>query len=222
MRRPGCSSLALMPPTTGNDPPDWLGGCGTLARVQRQHDIAIRVQMIHGQLDAPVTTRSGDVDLCYGFAFGNANAQGVRQDAFDRDGLHQWDHLQVPLNPHEIERQQILLRLDPRPAPQLVHRDNAVGLHVNLLDGERFVLIDQAVERPFAGAVKQIQAKDGREDGPQAYRGHARPCGADLAGAQFHVQHLLAAQPPVLWFTFKPHLLFRFSARSTIRWQSSA
>ena len=152
---------------------------GALARVQRQHDPTVRVQLIHGQLNAPVRTRPGDVDLRDRFAFGNANAQGVGQDAFDRDGLDQGDQFQVPLHAREIERQQVLLGLDSRPAAQLVHGDNAVGLHVDFLDGERFVFIDQPVERPFAGAIEQIQAKDGRKDGAQADRA---PCASARRG----------------------------------------
>ena len=130
------------------------------------------------------------------------------QNSFDGDGLHQRNQLQVPLHPRQIESQQILLGPDSGPAAQLVQRDNAVGLHFDFLDGKCFVSIDQTVERPITGAVEQVQPKASREDSPHADRGQARPRGANLAGAQFHVQHLLASQSPILWFTLKPHSSF--------------
>src|ERR1019366_1083079 len=182
--------------------------CGALSRVQRQHDMTFRVELIYGELDPPVLTRTWDIDLRYRFTFCNPNVQGAGENAFDRDGLHEGNQLEVPLDARKIERQQILLWLDSCPTAKLVHRDNAVGLDVNLLDGECLVFIDTPAEDPFSGAIEQIEAKDGCKHGTQADRADARPRGADLAGTQLHVQHLLAAKSPVLWFTFEPHSAF--------------
>src|SRR5207302_7095459 len=108
---------------------------------------------------AAAWARARDVDLRDWLPFGDAQAQGVRQDAFDRDGLDEGDHLEVPFHSRQVESEEILLRLDSGPAPQLRERDNAVGLDVQILDGESLVLIDQPVPRPFAGAPEQVCAE---------------------------------------------------------------
>ena len=69
------------------------------------------------------------------------------------------------------------------------------------------IFINEFVQRPFARAPEQIKAehraerhaqRDGRQ--PRARRAH-------LVGAQFHVEHMPAVQPPVFLFAFKPHLI---------------
>ena len=90
------------------------------------------------------------------------------QDALDRDGTNGRNQFQIPFHRRQIERQQVLPRLDARPAAQLVRRNDAVGLHVDLLDGELRIFIDQTVERPVARAPEQIQPEDRRERDAEA------------------------------------------------------
>ena len=137
------------------------------ARIQRLHHIAVRVQLKHRHGDAARRVGARDVHLRHRVALGHADFQRARQDALDGNGINRRNQFQIPLHRRQIERDQIVAGLHARPAAQLVRRNHAVGLHLNVLDGELGVFIDELVQRPLARAPEQIKAEHRAEQDAQ-------------------------------------------------------
>src|SRR5205807_1033112 len=116
-----------------------------------------------------------------------------------------------------------------RPMAQLIRGNDAIGLHLHLLDRKRFIFVNEFIEREFAETPERIETEHRAEANAQRDDDAARPGSAHLARTQFHVEHSHAAHPPIRHFSFPPkhnQLLVVIglcrSARSIIFWQSSA
>ena len=176
-------------------------------RIQRLHHIAVRVELKHRHRDAAGRIGARDVHLRHRIALRHVDFQRARQDALDGDGTDRRNQLQIPLHRRQIERNQIVAELHPRPPAQLLQRNHAVGFHLNVLDGKLGVFIDEFVQRPLARAPEQIKTEHRAEQDARRQRRQPRARRAHLVGTQFHVQNVPAMQPPVFMFAPKPHKL---------------
>ena len=136
-----------------------VGGCAGLPG-QWLNDVAAFIEIIRNHHHTPTGLKLGQFDPGNRFALGHAHSQGVRQHAFDRGGFNHRRKFNVPFDPRQIERQQIVPRLDARPLAQLRNWNRAVGLNVEVANRERFVLENELVKRPDASAPEQIKGGD--------------------------------------------------------------
>ena len=160
----------------------------------------------------PARVGARHVHLRHRFAFGHADLQRARQDALDRNGIDQRNQFQIAFHRRQIERHQIVAGLHARPPAQLVRRNHAVGLHVNVLDGELGIFINELVERPFARAPEQIKTEDraeqdaerhappaacaSRAPGRNAVSRRARDCGSIAGFSCSRLNHMFPIHNP--------------------------
>jgi hypothetical protein len=87
----------------------------------------------------------------------------------------------------------------------LIGGKNAIGLQIEVAQSEGRILINQPVHHPSAAAPNdKYQQRDAKHYTSNQHA-KARPSGAHLAGAQLHVEHILAAKTTVLLFAAKEH-----------------
>jgi hypothetical protein len=177
-----------------------------LPGIERKHHASFGIDLENHEIESTAGAGSGHAGLRGGFAFGDLDAKCARQNAFHRSGFNHGDEFQIAFHAGEIECQEVVSRFDPAPTPKLVGGNHAVGHHVDLLDGEGFVVIDEPVERPFARLPQTIKAQNGSEaDGERDAR-EPCPSGPEAARSEFHVEHILSAGcSPVSCFMFEPH-----------------
>ncbi len=206
MRRPGCN-MKIIQPANHRQLGIHLGQRHrTHPRVQRLHHHAVGVQLIHGNGDAIGAVGARHVHLRDRLALGHPDFQEVRQHALDRNRINDRDHFQIALHRAQIERDEVGAGLDAGPAPQLFRGDLAVGLRVNLLDGEILVFIDERVQPQLADLPKQVQAEESAEHHQEGNARQPHAVRPQVVRAQFHLQHMVPVQPPIsAWFAFKPH-----------------
>ena len=114
-------------------------------RVQRAHDVTLLVKVIDGLVGRAVRADKGDDGLRHRVAFVDGQFKGVGQDALDGHELDGRLPFQVAFDAHQIQRHQVFARLGPGPGADGFGGQDAIGLHVNLLDGEGVVFVDRAV-----------------------------------------------------------------------------
>src|SRR6266478_6440048 len=107
--------------------------------IQREHDKSIGIELECGGLDPSAGALAWNVDLRDWFPFYHPDPQGPRQHAFDRNGLDQRDKLEIPFYLRQIQCEQVLVRPQASPTTELVDGNHAVGLHIEVLNGEGFV-----------------------------------------------------------------------------------
>ena len=158
-------------------------------------------------------------------ALGHGNPQRARQHALDGDSGNRGIHFQVPLDTHQIQRQQILPGPHHGPAPDDRRRDHPVGADFHMLDGKGGILVHRVVQEPPAAAPEKQDEQGQGQEACQPRPGRAPARHAHLPGAQLDVEHelALARNGGCDWDGASGTYYFRGdrrSARSIMRWQS--
>ena len=178
-------------------------------RIQRLHHKAVQSQLKHGKRDSARTASVvGTFTCATGIAFLHPDLQRARQHALDGDRIDRRNRVRGCVSPMP-GRARSGLRPASRSSSGAIVPARSRHPSAPRCSGWRMWNFHKRTcptpIRPCATTDKarnraeRHAQRDGRQ--PRARRPH-------LVGAQLHVEHMPAIQPPVFWFTLKPHKKF--------------
>src|SRR3954465_4517080 len=98
-----------------------------------------------------------------------------------------WYQLEVAANPRQIQGKQIIIILYAGPASELFESNHAIGPHIQMMNGECGVFINELAQHPISTSPKKEQ---GRKHCAGNRQGHSQSSQANappLRRAQFYV-----------------------------------
>ena len=178
---------------------------GALLGLKREHHTTSGIEQINAAEISAARAELGEFVLRNRLPLGDANSQCMREDPFDIDRFNGRHQFQIAFDAREIERQQIVLQSHTSPPAQLLDRDDAVGLHVQLVNGKSRVFGEEAPNEPFPSSPGGKQSKKNRTSTAEQQGELAQPALAAMRRAQLNIENMIALEAAVLGFALRPH-----------------
>src|SRR5438034_1021866 len=129
----------------------------------------------------------------------------MRQDPLDVGGFDGGNQFEIAFDPGEIQREQIIFQPNAGPTSELFNSDDAIGLHIQLMNGKGGVFGEPAAHDPLSSSPRAEQTEKDRE-GASEEDGHLADAKLPpLAGTKLYVQHMVALEAAVFGLTLAPH-----------------